>query len=180
PNVLLLDEPTNDLDIETLNELEDLLDGWPGTLILVSHDRYFLERVCDRVVALLGDGKLSMLPGGVDEYLARRASGAALSARAAAGGSAPASPATSAPADGTKAQTGLSAKEERELRKELSRLERQLDKLSGREEKLHAAMAEAASDYGRLASLDAELKEILAEKDGIEAEWLETADRLGE
>ncbi|MFG1752835.1 ABC-F family ATP-binding cassette domain-containing protein [Streptosporangium sandarakinum] len=180
PNVLLLDEPTNDLDIETLNELEDLLDGWPGTLILVSHDRYFLERVCDRVVALLGDGKLSMLPGGVDEYLTRRASGAALSARAAAGGSAPASPAASAPSDGTKAQTGLSAKEERELRKELSRLERQLDKLSGREEKLHAAMAEAASDYGRLASLDAELKEILAEKDGIEAEWLETADRLGE
>lgn len=68
PNVLLLDEPTNDLDIETLNELEDLLDGWPGTLVLVSHDRYFLERVSDRIVALLGDGKLSMLPGGVDEY----------------------------------------------------------------------------------------------------------------
>ncbi|MEU9831385.1 ABC-F family ATP-binding cassette domain-containing protein [Streptosporangium sp. NPDC048047] len=184
PNVLLLDEPTNDLDIETLNELEDLLDGWPGTLILVSHDRYFLERVCDRVVALLGDGRLSMLPGGVDEYLARRASGAALSARAAGGGSASAAfAAPAASADGAKApaaQAGLSAKEERELRKELSRLERQLDKLSGREERLHAAMAEAASDYGRLASLDAELKEILAEKDGIEAEWLETADRLGE
>ena len=73
PNVLLLDEPTNDLDIETLNVLEDFLDGWPGTLVVVSHDRYFLERVTDSVWALLGDGQISMLPGGVDEYLARRA-----------------------------------------------------------------------------------------------------------
>ena len=71
PNVLLLDEPTNDLDIETLTELEDLLDGWPGTLVVVSHDRYFLERVTEHVVALLGDGKLSFLGGGVDEYLDR-------------------------------------------------------------------------------------------------------------
>ncbi|MGV9778422.1 ATP-binding cassette domain-containing protein [Streptosporangium sp. NPDC003464] len=175
PNVLLLDEPTNDLDIETLNELEDLLDGWPGTLILVSHDRYFLERVSDRIVALLGDGKLSMLPGGVDEYLARRASGAALSARAASGAAAPAT-AAAAPAPAS----GLSAKEERELRKDLSRLERQLDRLSDREAKLHASMADAAADYGRLASLDAELKDILAEKDTVEGEWLEVADRLGE
>ena len=73
PNVLLLDEPTNDLDIETLNVLEDFLDGWPGTLVVVSHDRYFLERVTDSVWALLGDGKISMLPRGVDEYLERRA-----------------------------------------------------------------------------------------------------------
>ncbi|MFF4991935.1 ABC-F family ATP-binding cassette domain-containing protein [Streptosporangium saharense] len=173
PNVLLLDEPTNDLDIETLNELEDLLDGWPGTLIVVSHDRYFLERVSDRTVALLGDGRLSMLPGGVDEYLERRASGGALSARAAAATDVQTAPqATAAP--------GLSAKEERELRKELSRLERQLDKLGTREEKLHASMADAAADYGRLASLDAELKEILAEKETVETEWLELADRLGE
>src|SRR5205807_10416103 len=71
PNVLLLDEPTNDLDIETLTEFEDLLDGWPGTLVVVSHDRYFLERVTEHVVALLGDGKLSFLAGGVDEYLDR-------------------------------------------------------------------------------------------------------------
>ena len=69
PNVLFLDEPTNDLDVDTLTELEDLLDGWPGSLVLVSHDRYFLERVTDHVVALLGDGKLSFLAGGVDEYL---------------------------------------------------------------------------------------------------------------
>ncbi|MFF4412484.1 ABC-F family ATP-binding cassette domain-containing protein [Streptosporangium sp. NPDC001559] len=173
PNVLLLDEPTNDLDIETLNELEDLLDGWPGTLIVVSHDRYFLERVSDRTVALLGDGKLSMLPGGVDEYLERRASGGALSARAAASTDARVTP------QPTEA-TGLSAKEERELRKELSRLERQLDKLGTREERLHASMADAAADYGRLASLDAELKEVLAEKETVETEWLELADRLGE
>ena len=73
PNVLLLDEPTNDLDIETLTSLEDLLDGWAGTLVVVSHDRYLLERVCDRQLALLGDGTLRDLPGGVEEYLRRRA-----------------------------------------------------------------------------------------------------------
>ncbi|MFG3439185.1 ABC-F family ATP-binding cassette domain-containing protein [Nonomuraea sp. NPDC047897] len=189
PNVLLLDEPTNDLDIETLNELEDLLDGWPGTLILVSHDRYFLERVTDRSVALLGDGKLSFLPGGVDEYLQRRASGAALTARlgsaasgtsgtsgtsGASGGSQPSDPAR------PQAASGLSAKEERELRKELNRLERQLDKLGEQESRLHAAMAEAASDYTRLGSLDADLREVLNQKDAIEAEWLEVADRLGD
>ncbi|MFI7444439.1 ABC-F family ATP-binding cassette domain-containing protein [Nonomuraea indica] len=192
PNVLLLDEPTNDLDIETLNELEDLLDGWPGTLILVSHDRYFLERVTDRSVALLGDGKLSFLPGGVDEYLERRASGAALTARmgsGASGGSGtsgaagtPGASGGSRPSDQAQPQpaTGLSAKEERELRKELNRLERQLDKLGEQETRLHAAMAEAASDYARLGSLDAELREVLSQKDAVEAEWLEVADRLGD
>ncbi|MEV4164408.1 ABC-F family ATP-binding cassette domain-containing protein [Nonomuraea dietziae] len=173
PNVLLLDEPTNDLDIETLNELEDLLDGWPGTLVLVSHDRYFLERVADRCVALLGDGRLSMLPGGVDEYLQRRAAGTAVTARVAGGAPVAAAPAKAEP-------TGMSAKEERELRKELSRLERQLDKLAGQEDKLHAAMADAASDYAKLGELDAKLRDILSEKDAVEAEWLEVAERLGE
>ncbi|MDF2710737.1 MAG: glycerophosphodiester phosphodiesterase [Nonomuraea muscovyensis] len=186
PNVLLLDEPTNDLDIETLNELEDLLDGWPGTLILVSHDRYFLERVTDRSVALLGDGKLSFLPGGVDEYLQRRASGAALTARIGSGtpGSLGASGTSGGPQASAQAQPesapGLSAKEERELRKELNRLERQLDKLGEQESRLHAAMAEAASDYARLGSLDAELREVLGQKDAVEAEWLEVADSLGD
>ncbi|GAA2781532.1 ABC-F family ATP-binding cassette domain-containing protein [Nonomuraea dietziae] len=173
PNVLLLDEPTNDLDIETLNELEDLLDGWPGTLVLVSHDRYFLERVADRCVALLGDGRLSMLPGGVDEYLQRRAAGTAVTARVAGGAPVAAAPVKAEP-------TGMSAKEERELRKELSRLERQLDKLAGQEDKLHAAMADAASDYAKLGELDAKLRDILSEKDAVEAEWLEVAERLGE
>ncbi|MFI9594295.1 ABC-F family ATP-binding cassette domain-containing protein [Nonomuraea sp. NPDC052265] len=181
PNVLLLDEPTNDLDIETLNELEDLLDGWPGTLVLVSHDRYFLERVTDRCVALLGDGKLVLLPGGVDEYLERRSAGTAVTARL---GSAPV-PASGAPApasapSGAQPEPGLSAKEERELRKELNRLERQLDKLGDQEARLHASMAEAASDYAKLGSLDARLRDVLAQKDTVEAEWLEVADRLGD
>ncbi|MFC4592369.1 ABC-F family ATP-binding cassette domain-containing protein [Sphaerisporangium corydalis] len=175
PNVLLLDEPTNDLDIETLNELEDLLDAWPGTLILVSHDRYFLERVTDRSVALLGDGSLSLLPGGVDEYLQRRSAGAALTARAgSASAGSPAEPREAAPAQGP------SAKELRESQKELSRLERQLDKISGREATLHAAMADAASDYGRLASLDAELKDLQAQKESVELEWMDLAEKLGE
>ena len=85
PNVLLLDEPTNDLDIETLTVLEDFLDGWPGTLVVVSHDRYFLERVCDSVWALLGDGQISMLPRGVDEYLERREAALAAAVPAAGG-----------------------------------------------------------------------------------------------
>ncbi|MFG1700937.1 ABC-F family ATP-binding cassette domain-containing protein [Nonomuraea sp. NPDC049309] len=180
PNVLLLDEPTNDLDIETLNELEDLLDGWPGTLVLVSHDRYFLERVTDKCVALLGDGKLSLLPGGVDEYLERRAAGTAVTARLGVGAAPAASEPAAAQPSPSSAPSGLSAKEERELRKELNRLERQLDKLSDQEAKLHAAMAEAASDYAKLGELDAQLREITAQKDAIEAEWLEVADRLGE
>ncbi|MFD1545550.1 ABC-F family ATP-binding cassette domain-containing protein [Nonomuraea guangzhouensis] len=174
PNVLLLDEPTNDLDIETLNELEDLLDGWPGTLILVSHDRYFLERVTDKCVALLGNGKLSFLPGGVDEYLARRAQGTALTARTTSLQPTPAQIQPAAP------QEGMSAKEERELRKELNRLERQLDRLGDQEAKLHAAMADAASDYAKLGSLDAQLRDILDQKDTVEAEWLELADRLSD
>ncbi|MET7328541.1 ABC-F family ATP-binding cassette domain-containing protein [Nonomuraea sp. NPDC005650] len=192
PNVLLLDEPTNDLDIETLNELEDLLDAWPGTLLLVSHDRYFLERVTDRCVALLGDGKLSLLPGGVDEYLERRAAGMALTARVGASvNSTTTQPSSAATVSGGAASTalpdqakagmaGLSAKEERELRKELNRLERQLDKLSDQESRLHAAMADAASDYERLGSLDAQLREITAQKDTVEAEWLEVAEQLGD
>ncbi|MEZ0073343.1 ABC-F family ATP-binding cassette domain-containing protein [Planotetraspora sp. GP83] len=180
PNVLLLDEPTNDLDIETLTELEDLLDGWPGTLVVVSHDRYFLERVADRSVALLGDGTLSMLPGGVDEYLERRAAGGALSARAAASdGTAPAAAAQNGTPNGEAAAPGgLSAKEQRELQKELNRLERQLDKLGEREATLHAQMAEAASDFERLGKLDAELREVGVQKEAVELEWMELAERL--
>jgi ABC transport system ATP-binding/permease protein len=110
PNVLLLDEPTNDLDIETLTELEDLLDDWPGTLVVVSHDRYFLERVTEHVVALLGDGRLSFLAGGVDEYLggggAHRAQGTA----------APGAPA--GPADGPRGQPVRRAGRERDRLRE--------------------------------------------------------------
>ena len=118
PNVLLLDEPTNDLDIETLNAVEDLLDGWAGTLVVVSHDRYFLERVCDRVVGLLGDGAVRDLPGGVDEYLRLRAAAGA-----------DASPTSSGPEAGGPTAPGDAAAA-RAARKELARIERRLDRLA--------------------------------------------------
>ncbi|QNN51589.1 ABC-F family ATP-binding cassette domain-containing protein [Nocardioides mesophilus] len=167
PNVLLLDEPTNDLDIETLNVLEDFLDGWPGTLVVVSHDRYFLERVCDSVWALLDDGKISMLPRGVEEYLERREEALRLSAGSAG---------VSAPAAGSgTAAPGGSAQEVREARKAVTRIDRQLAKAAAREAALHAALAEHASDYEKLAELNAELQEVAARKAALEEEWLEAA-----
>ena len=162
PNVLLLDEPTNDLDIETLTEFEDLLDGWPGTLVVVSHDRYFLERVTEHVVALLGDGQLAFLAGGVDEYLDR-----VRAARAAPG---PAAPAPAAPRS--------SAAEERGARKELQRLERQLERLSARETDLAAQLAANATDYEMLTALGADLKATQAEKADLEERWLTVAADL--
>jgi ATP-binding cassette subfamily F protein uup len=160
PNVLLLDEPTNDLDIETLTELEDLLDGWPGTLVAVSHDRYFLERVTEHVVALLGDGRLSFLGGGVDEYLDR--------VRAV----------RRAPPAAAPPPTGSSAAAERTARKELQRLERQLDRLTAREADLSAELAANATDYEKLTSLGAELKAAQAEKADLEERWLAVAAEL--
>jgi ATP-binding cassette subfamily F protein uup len=172
PNVLLLDEPTNDLDIETLTELEDLLDGWPGTLVAVSHDRYFLERVTEHVVALLGDGKLSFLGGGVDEYLDRvRAARRAPSPRSAAAGS----PAAAPPPAGSADDGRLSVAEERSSRKELQRLERQLDRLTAREAGLSAELAANATDYEKLTVLGAELKAVQAEKSDLEERWLTVA-----
>jgi ATP-binding cassette subfamily F protein uup len=161
PNVLLLDEPTNDLDIETLTEFEDLLDDWPGTLVVVSHDRYFLERVTEHVVALLGDGKLSFLGGGVDEYLDRVRAGRGTPAGAAPGG--PPRP---------------SAAEERTARKELQRLERQLERLSARETELTTQLAANATDYEKLTLLGADLKATQAEKSDIEDRWLTVAAEL--
>jgi ATP-binding cassette subfamily F protein uup len=182
PNVLLLDEPTNDLDIETLNVLEDFLDGWPGTLVVVSHDRYFLERVTDSVWALLGDGQISMLPRGVDEYLEHRASSlspdAAAHLREAESGqvspAAPAAPAGSAAP--TKARAGSA--EERAARKTMARIDRQLERVAEEEAELNASIAESASDYTRLADLGARLQEVLAEKESLELEWLEAAEVL--
>ena len=173
PNVLLLDEPTNDLDIETLTELEDLLDGWPGTLVVVSHDRYFLERVTEHVVALLGDGRLSFLGGGVDEYLDR------VRARRAA---APRSPAAAAPLAGSGPGPGAgsrpSAAGERTARKELQRLERQLDRISVREAELSEQLAANATDYEKLTSLGAELRAVQTEKSDLEDRWLAVAAEL--
>jgi ABC transport system ATP-binding/permease protein len=166
PNVLLLDEPTNDLDIETLTEFEDLLDGWPGTLVVVSHDRYFLERVTEHVVALLGDGKLSFLGGGIDEYLDRIRTARAGSS----GGPQPVTAAHGAPK--------TSAAEERNARKELQRLERQLDRLSVREAELTDELAANATDYERLTSLGADLRAVQAEKSDLEDRWLTVAAAL--
>ena len=132
PNVLLLDEPTNDLDIDTLTALEDLLDGWPGTLIVVSHDRYFVERVCDNVYALLGEGSVTHLPGGIDQYLTLREP-------------------ESAPAASRENRSTPNQSVVRAARKEAARLERALEKAGEREEELHTAMAAAATDYGSAA-----------------------------
>jgi ATP-binding cassette subfamily F protein uup len=170
PNVLLLDEPTNDLDIDTLNVLEDFLDGWPGTLIVVSHDRYFLERVTDSVWALLGDGQISMLPRGVDEYLERRT--ASLQAAAA-------PPASSgAAAEAGQPRRKLGGAEERTARKAMARLEKQLARVTAREAELNALILEHAQDYTRLAELSAELQQLHAQKDEFELEWLEVAEVL--
>jgi ATP-binding cassette subfamily F protein uup len=169
PNVLLLDEPTNDLDIETLTEFEDLLDGWPGTLVVVSHDRYFLERVTEHVVAMLGDRKLSFLAGGVDEYLDR--------VRAIR--DAPATPRPSVgPAGSLAPGPRLSAADERTARKELQRLERQLERLTTREQELTVQLAENATDYEKLTSLGAELRAAQAEKSDLEERWLTVAAGL--
>jgi ATP-binding cassette subfamily F protein uup len=154
PNVLLLDEPTNDLDIDTLTALEDLLDGWPGTLVVVSHDRYFVERVCDDVYALVGS-ELRHLPGGIEQYLSLRRP-------------------AEAPVRAEKAASAQAAI--RAARKEAARLERVIEKLNEREESLHAAMSSAASDYERLASLQAELDEAIAERERLEGAWLEAAE----
>jgi ATP-binding cassette subfamily F protein uup len=181
PNVLLLDEPTNDLDIETLTVLEDFLDGWPGTLIVVSHDRYFLERVTDSIWALLGDGQISMLPRGVDEYLERRAAGLDAGRGVASGGSRgqvrPVEPSVPAPSDAPKAKAGSA--EEREAKKTVARIDKRLEKIAEQEAKLNAAIAEHAADYGKLAELSAELDVLAAEKADLELEWLEAAELLG-
>jgi ATP-binding cassette subfamily F protein uup len=187
PNVLLLDEPTNDLDVDTLTELEDLLDGWPGSLVLVSHDRYFLERVTDHVVALLGDGSLSFLPGGVEEYLRRRLTvagapagvgpqpgGAGTSAGAAASAGGAGTSAAAGPLSGPGAPGGAGA--QRSARKEMARLERQINRLTTQENKLTAALAEHAADYVRLTELGAELRVVQDEKTRLEEQWLEAAE----
>jgi len=188
PNVLLLDEPTNDLDIETLTELEDLLDGWPGSIVVVSHDRYFLERVSDHVVALL-NGKLAYLPGGVDEYLesAGRQQAPARGRPPRTPQDQPAarpplSPQSQTPARGSAgpAAPAAGAAARRRAAKELSRLERQLDRVSGQEAQLTAALAEHASDYAKLIELGARMRAVQDEKAGLEDRWLSLAEELSD
>ena len=186
PNVLLLDEPTNDLDIETLTQLEDVLDGWAGTLLVVSHDRYLLERLTDRQVALLGDGLVRELPGGVEQYLELRARadaervGAARSASGepAARGGAAGDGQVSGGAAAAGAAAGPSAAEVREARKALARVEKQLSRLADREERIHHEMAAAADDHELALELNGQLREIIDEREALELEWLEAAEVL--
>ncbi|AOT59331.1 ABC-F family ATP-binding cassette domain-containing protein [Streptomyces rubrolavendulae] len=173
PNVLFLDEPTNDLDIETLTQLEDLLDGWPGSMVVISHDRFFLERTTDRTFALLGDATLRMLPRGIDEYLEWRQR--MVEAAVPAGTATAAAPAA-ASAKAEKAAKAASAADARAAKKELQRIERQLEKIAGRESTLHDHIAQNATDFAKVAKLDAELRELAAEREDLETRWLELAD----
>lgn len=200
PNVLLLDEPTNDLDIDTLQELESLLDSWPGTLVVISHDRYLIERIADDTYALFGDGKLTNLPGGIEEYLKIRAeheaanptgalnlgdvantSEASLSeassvdsASTGAAGAAASSTPAAAP------QSRLSNQEQREITKKMNALERKMGKLDPQIAKINADMAAAAQqmDTEALTRLDSELKELEAERESLEMEWMELGETL--
>ena len=156
PNVLLLDEPTNDFDIETLTELEDLLDSYGGTLIVISHDRYFLERVCDRFYGLLGDKVLRDLPRGVDQYLEQRA-------------------ASSAPSTDSASKEGSvsSAAQLRQLKKDLTRVERQVAKGKERLAQLKSELEAAAFSPDKLLELSAEIATVESDLVVREEEWLE-------
>ncbi|MBO3129901.1 ABC-F family ATP-binding cassette domain-containing protein [Dermatophilus congolensis] len=168
PNVLILDEPTNDLDIETLTSLEDLLDGWVGTLLVVSHDRYLLERVTDSQVALYGDGKIRDLPGGVEEYLRRREEMERSEAARAQRGAAPVEVAEDVPA--------VSGAQAREIRKEMSKIERRLGRIAQEKEKIHDQMAVKATDVGALAELASALRALEDEELSLEERWLEVSE----
>jgi len=164
PNVLILDEPTNDVDTDMLAAMEDLLDTWPGTLLVVSHDRYFVERVTDQQFAII-DGRLRHLPGGVDEYLRLRTSD-----------SDEPNPAGSRAAPSPRS----SAAEERAMRKEIAAAERKLERLSERVADIHERMAaHDQSDYQGLGRLSDELREAEAETTALEERWLELSERVG-
>jgi len=184
PNVLFLDEPTNDLDIETLTQLEDVLDGWPGSLVVISHDRFFVERTTDRVFAMLGDGTLRMLPRGIDEYLERRArqreGASAAAAKSPAGRTSSgsgSSPASSSPAPAAAPSSASSSAAARAEQKEMQRIERQLDRIEEKQSALHSALAEHATDFARVADLDTELRELASQRDELESRWMELAEK---
>ena len=165
PNVLLLDEPTNDLDIDTLQELESLLDSWPGTLVVISHDRYLIERICDSTWALFGDGHLTNLPGGIDEYLRRRRDMAGSGVIAGGGSAAVAEKKRDAAAD-------------HKTRKAMTSLERKITKLQEREQGITAKMAEVATDMDALNELNTELAGVREEIEALEMEWMELGEQL--
>ncbi|MGO9321116.1 MAG: ABC-F family ATP-binding cassette domain-containing protein [Solirubrobacteraceae bacterium] len=168
PNVLLLDEPTNDLDLDTLTALEDLLDGWPGTLVVVSHDRYFVERVCDNVHALTDAGGIRHLPGGIDQYLEqRRAAEEPRLTRSSQTQGVPAG-----------ARIRAARKQTQRSERELERLETAIERLAERETTLNERMAAAATDHAQLVRLQTELGLLVAEREQLETSWLETSESL--
>jgi len=160
PNLLVLDEPTNDFDVETLTALEDLLDGFAGTLVVISHDRYFLERVCDDIYALFGDTRLTSLTGGVDEYL---------STLAVLEGVGP-------PPEAEQRPRPKSGGEQRAQAKELARLERALAKLADEIAQMHEEMAGVATDHAALTDLGQRLRDRQQRQTDLEGQWLGLAD----
>ena len=173
PNVLLLDEPTNDLDIDTLQELENLLDSWPGTLVVISHDRYLIERIADVTYALFGDGKLTNLPGGIQQYLDRRA----------------ATSTSSGPLDlgekehgGVEKQQALSSQEARELQKKMKALDRKIAKadeqIAAVEGEIAAMSAQDAPDFEAIGAKTRQVGELKDQRDELEMEWLELGEQL--
>lgn len=197
PNVLLLDEPTNDLDIDTLQELESLLDSWPGTLVVISHDRYLIERIADNTYALFGDSSLTHLPGGIEEYLRRRAQLAAQestgvlnlapaaadsTASAASAASASSASADAAASAGAAANPPkkLSSQQERDITKKMNALERKMGKLDPQIDKVTNEMARAAEDVdtAELTRLDRQLKELHEQREELELQWLELGEQL--
>lgn len=184
PNVLILDEPGNDLDTDMLAQVEDLLDGWPGTLLLVTHDRYLMERVTDNQYALI-NGKIRHLPRGVGEYLelVGRTTDERGGVVASSSGKASASKQTSTSVNeqATGAASKLSGGEIRALRKSMASAERKMDTLRGKIEGIHQAMTEAdPSDYVKLGDMQKEIKEIETQIEALEEEWMEAAEALGE
>lgn len=184
PNVLILDEPGNDLDTDMLAQVEDLLDGWPGTLLLVTHDRYLMERVTDNQYALI-NGKIRHLPRGVDEYLelVGRTTDERGGVVASSSGKASASkqPSTSAGEQAAGAASKLSGGEIRAFRKSMASAERKMDTLHGKIEGIHQAMTEVdPSDYVKLGDMQKEIREIEAQIEALEEEWMEAAEALGE
>jgi ATP-binding cassette subfamily F protein uup len=165
PNVLILDEPTNDLDVETLTVLEDFLDSWPGVVVTVTHDRYFLERVSDMIYAIMGDGRVRHLPRGVDQYIEDLDAGVTRRTDA-------------KPVEAVQETAPVvDAAAARAAKKELNRIERQIAKISEAEAKLHDQIAANASNYERLAELDTELRKLADERSELETLWFEAAER---
>jgi ATP-binding cassette subfamily F protein uup len=168
PNVLILDEPTNDFDVETLAALEDLLDGFAGTILIVSHDRYFIERVCETYRAVLGDGDVRDLPGGVDDYLALRS--AALSGSR--------GTATKAQAPEVAKVSELSAAERREVNKQVTSLDRKMMTAQEKVAAIHQLMHEHATDHDALRVDAAALRKAEAKLAEIEMEWYAALELL--